>query len=223
MTQRLVLVSLLAACTTSPSEGDSASLAEVTLASGAVVSFYETSPGAIAVSEAYALGEEPVPTIGRSAVEVFHSIAPGREVPEALVAAQARNLEARASRPHAPSSAPQASYIDNTTIDDKWFADSYCHGSWDLIYCRLDQTAAIGFNNALGSSDTDELYEEGCSDRGQGDMWSLVDGIYHQWTILQGNCRYYHWTSGWLNEKGNGGMFELANNARFHLSVRIRH
>src|SRR3954467_3370967 len=90
-----LLPALLPACATSPTSApaDASLLAEVKLASGAVVSFYETSPGSIAISEEFSIGENPVATIGRSAVDVYKSIAADRPVPEALVAAQARAVE----------------------------------------------------------------------------------------------------------------------------------
>jgi len=140
MNKALLIAALIPACATEPTTTTAQPIAEVELASGAIVSFYETSPGAIAISEQYAIGEAPVPTIGRSASEVYRSIAPGQPVPDLLLAAEKRAVEARASRPHAPLPPPRASFIDNKTVDDKWFADTYCGGSWDNIWCRLNMT-----------------------------------------------------------------------------------
>lgn len=216
---------LIPSCTTAPPPAATADapLAEVELPSGAVVSFYETSPGSIAISEQFAIGENPVPTIGRSAVDVYRSIAGDRPVPEALVAAQARAVEARASRPHPPLPPPRENWINNTTIDDQWFANNFCGGSWDNIWCRLNQTVAIGNNTTMVDWDTDEFYLEGCSDRGEEDLWANVDDTVHWWTLTQGYCRYYHWTSGWLNVFSASGAENLMDNARYHISMRTRH
>ena len=216
---------LVPSCADAPPESSTPDdpIAEVTLESGAVVSFYETSPGSIGISEEFSLGENPVPTIGRSAVDVYRSIAGDRPVPEALVAAQARAVEARASRPHPPLPPPRSNWIANTSIDDQWFANNFCVGSWDNIWCRVDQTVAIGNSTPMRDDDTDEVYEEGCSDRGQEDMWLNVDDTVHWWTITQAHCRFYHWTSGWLNVFSAGGAENLMDNARYHISMRTRH
>jgi len=52
--------------------------------------------------------------------------------------AQARSLEARASRPASTGSTTSApaNFINNTTIDDKWFADTYCTPQgWESSVC----------------------------------------------------------------------------------------
>jgi len=223
MHKLLLLAGLIPACTSSEPSSVMQPLAEVNLASGAVVSFYETSPGSIAISEEYAIGEDPVPTIGRSPIDVYQSIAPNRSVPVALTEAQARATEAYASRTHAPLPPSRENFINNTTIDDEWFANNFCVGSWDNIWCRLNQTTAIGNNTPMIDDDTDEVYEEGCADRGQFDMWLNVDDTVHWWTLTQGKCRFYHWTSGWLNVFSAGGGENLLDNARYHVSFRTRH
>ena len=167
---------------------------------------------------------------GSSAVAIYQSLAPDMAVPVALTDAQARADEARASRP--PEAAPPvlASFINNTTIDDKWFADTYCTTAnyWETEICRLNQTKQIGANfiptdeidGSIWNSDVDELYQAGCSDRGEEDMWVELDGSHLEWTLVQGHCIAYHWTSGWLNTESKSGVYHLFDNARFHLSVR---
>ena len=50
-----------------------------------------------------------------------------------------------------------------------------------------------------------------------------VDDTIHNWSLVQGRCRYYHWTSRLLNVFTVDGATDLVNNARYHLTVRTRH
>lgn len=98
----LLVVLGMSACATEGATTDETAMqpiAEVTLANGSVVSFYEPSPGAIAIGERTKIDVAPLDTAGKSAVEVYQSIAPNQPVPEALVAAQARSQEARRDQP----------------------------------------------------------------------------------------------------------------------------
>lgn len=217
----ILLTTLLAACTDQAAP-TSNSVAEVRLENGNVVTFIDTGNGSFAIDQDYPINVQPVQIDNMTAVGVYRAIAPGKEIPAALNALQLAADEARASRPPATATKP-IPWIDNTTIDDKWFADNLCVGSWDNIWCRLNQTTELGNNTPMKDHDTDEFYGEVCADRGQGDQWANVDDTVHTWTVIQGHCHYYHWTSGWLNVFSAEGVTDLFNNARYHVSMRTRH
>jgi hypothetical protein len=212
----LALVAFQPACTTE-SNAPTQPIAEVSLANGNVVSFYESAPGAISIAQEFSKDTAPVADQGRSAVEVYRSLAPGQPVPGALADAQARADEARANRPVAVVP-PRESWIDNTTIDDKWFANTYCSGSWQQLDCALNKTTN---NYYYGFSDVDEVYIAGCADRGTERLSvSIDDDDQRNWTLLEGRCVLWHWTSGWTNSTIIGYVLDVGGNDRYHFSFR---
>src|SRR6185436_19283663 len=129
-------------------------IAQVSLESGLAVSFYEPMPGAIEIAQIAPRGVKMVSADLR-AVELYASLAPGRPVPPALAAAQVRLDVARAKRGETIAPSRQSnvgpiatsSFIDNKTVDDKWFVDTYCgsdgiydYGFPDVQRCKYDLT-----------------------------------------------------------------------------------
>src|SRR5204863_9365094 len=100
-------------------------LAELALDDGSVVQFYETSPGAIVIVQEAPKGVADVTSSGVSALALYQRLAPGDDVPVALVEAQARVELAHASRaPRETKGGTGASLANNTT-----FENSFCSGS----------------------------------------------------------------------------------------------
>jgi hypothetical protein len=212
----LALVALPAACTTE-SNDPTQPIAQVSLANGGVVSFYESAPGAISIAQEFSKDVGPVDDQHRSAVELYRSLAPNQPVPAALADAQARADEARVNRPVAVVP-PRENWIDNTTVDDKWFANTYCTGSWQQSDCALNMTRN---NYYYGYSDVDEVYIAGCADRGTEQLHVDIDSDdQRNWTLLEGRCVLWHWTSGWINSTIIGYVLDVGGNDRYHFSFR---
>jgi hypothetical protein len=195
-------------------------IAEVELGDGGRVTFYEPMPGAIMIDQEVRVGEKQVPTTDRTAVEIFESLAPGEPVPPALLAAQARADEARASRPHADL--PDA-VIDTSgaAISDASFISNYCLGSWDIIKCfPLHKDYSVSY----WQGDVDEAYWVTCANAGVVTMQTQIDDdSWTSWDISAGYCGIRHWVSGWLNQVVRVKVVNVGSNDDYNLSMRYRH
>jgi hypothetical protein len=201
--------------------GADAPIAQVALDSGVTVSFYEPRPGTIAIS-----GDAPagMPELqrGRTAVELYTSLAPGRAAPEALVAAQQRADAARAGRPHPAPAAnvgpvTTQSYIDNKTEDDEAFVNNHCGGAYDVIQCRINRTT--GTSSQEDSIDYAIYWV--CADVGNVTQRMLIDGEpWHSADVLEGHCHWFSWDSGLFNDGAYGDVVNVSGSDRYHFSAR---
>jgi len=218
----LVAASLLApACAVdAPTATGDAPIAELALAGGVTVSFYEPRPGALAVSETAPAGVQPPPH--SRAVELYASLAPGRPVPDALLAAQARSDAARAERPRplenvgAPTTL-SLTFIDNKTIDDRWFVDNHCDGAFDKIQCRINNTDST----SSYEPDMDYVVYWTCVDVGKVTQRTRIDDDpFHSWDLFEGDCHYYWYDSGTFNDAAYGDVVNVGGSDRYHFSAR---
>jgi len=195
----------MSACATEPATTDDAviqPIAEVTLASGSVVSFYEPSPGAIAIGERTRIDVAPLDTAGKSAVEVYRAIAPDQPVPEALVAAQLRSDEARREQPvRAVSPRPAKGSIESFSAS--WFDATYCQMpgySNRICHLGLDQT---GVKVELDGThyDIDEFFTAACVNSGKIEyrVWE-EDEKHLDVQLFGGDCQWLHHTTGLFND-----------------------
>jgi len=125
----------------SPSD-PSVAIATVALPSGDTVSFSEAAPGAIAVDQLVPDNVSSLEVGGMTAVEFYQSIAPGRPVPAALLAAQRRVDAGRSARGLSRGMAgPAPGAHPNPQITSVDFAAKYCDNdasSWQIINCHND-------------------------------------------------------------------------------------
>jgi len=141
----LLIASLaVSACTTDDLASDDdvtaedGSIARLSLDTGTTVSFFEESPGMITISENAPIG---VPSIFRadvSPIDLYASLAPGKELPAALVSAQRRS---DALNGVAPTAASTDLGLGGIKITDQNFQNNYCSGTWDTKLCRLHKNA----------------------------------------------------------------------------------
>jgi hypothetical protein len=146
-------LAMVTACATQDEPGARREpIAEVALDHGGVVQFFEIKPGAIDIAQTGPIGAPDVTNTGLSAVALYQRLAPGRDVPPALVEAQQRVNLARASKPPhtAKPTAELAKPIANA--NDTVFEDKYCVGSWDIIHCVVDRET--GYFWEYSSTDT---------------------------------------------------------------------
>ena len=204
-----------------------APIAQVALDSGLTVSFYEPLPGLIAISQDAPASVPLLDNDDRTATEMYASLAPGRPVPEALVAAQQRADAALAGRPRptVPAVTSNAgatttqSFIDNKTIDDKWFVDNRCDGAYDVIRCRINLTAPTSSDQPAVTRAT----YSACTDVGKITMHVYVLGVLQgSWDILEDHCHSYSWNLPPLVVSAFGEVFNVNpdGNDRFHFSAR---
>lgn len=213
----ILLTTLLAACTDQAAP-TSNTVAEVRLENGNVVTFIDTGDGSFAIDQDYPINVQPVQIDNMTAVGVYRAIAPGKEIPAALNALQLASDEARASRPPATATKP-IPWIDNTTIDDKWFVDTYCGGTgWDANFCSYNRTT--GYH--AWYSDTDQFYAATCADRGDVRLHTAHDGSNFYYDVIQGHCHAYGWTSGWLNEYAHVYVENVAGSDRYHVTAKFK-
>jgi hypothetical protein len=201
-------------------------IATVALDNGLRVWFYESVPGSIEVAQLVPFGV-PKAHEAQTAVEMYTSLVPDSPVPAALVAAQSRSDAALAARGHVPErsrntavGAPTTqSFIDNKTIDDRWFEANQCGGDPDdgppdAQVCRVNLTAEI----ASSWSDTDTVRYAVCADVGNV-TFRITSEVPHFWDVLEGHCLL--WT------QGPGDNFVAASRTenvgdsdRYHYSAR---
>jgi hypothetical protein len=177
-------------------------IAEVTLETGTKISFFEPSPGAIAIGQDTALGVAPVATAGMSAVELYQSLAPGQPVPQAFVDAQARADQARIVRPSARSTPKASSVAGTSDFSSGWFADNHCYEddgvSWHFINCHGTQLPTGSLDGTHG--DIDEFRDDACANTATITLRVWVEddqtiGVQ----LTPGHCYAYHWSSGVFN------------------------
>lgn len=179
-----------------------APIAEVDLANGSRVMFYEPVPGTLAIGEQSALGVAQVDTAGKSAVEVYRSIAPGQPVPEALAQAQARADAAGAARPARAQPAQPAAVAgtDTESFSASGFANSFCYNeSYAFINCHLGTNdGGVTVNLSGTHTDVDEFKASLCVNTGKVTLRTWVDGDPHVAVqVTDGNCWTWHlWNGG---------------------------
>ena len=166
------------------------------------------------------VGSRPLPTQNRTAVQVFELLAAGQPVPPALLAAQARADEARASRPHRDLPDAVVEKV-GASISDASFITSYCGGSWDIISCF---PLHKNYNTSYLRSDVDEVYAVACSNSGVVTLQVRIGSDpWKSWDVSAGYCRAYHWTSGWLNEDVRVKVVNVGSSDDYNLSQRFNY
>lgn len=180
----------------------SAPIAEVDLANGSRVMFFEPAPGTLAIGQQTAFGVTPVETAGKSPVEVYRSIAPGQPVPSALAEAQARSDEARQGRPARELPAKPASVAGTESFTSSWFANNFCYNEpYTFINCHTGPGDDGVTGNLDGThTDVDEFKTTLCVNAGKVTLRTWVEGEQRLGVqVLADNCWTYHWTSGLFN------------------------
>jgi hypothetical protein len=222
-------IAFAGACGTETAAGDepiaSEPIADVALANGSVVSFFEPSPGEIVVEQEGPLGLAPVGLSQHSAVDLYRSLAPGEVPPAALIAAQARQDAARAERGPARDAGGRAPIAGSAAapggpgpqLDNNLFVALYCGGSWDALWCRTDLHG--GFFTTYTS--VDEAYWTVCSDIGTVTLRIVVGGsLLKDHDVLAGSCYFVHWTSGIFNSSASGQVYNVGGSDQYDHSAR---
>jgi hypothetical protein len=171
-------------------------IAEVDLANGSRVMFYEPVPGAVAIDQQYPIGVTPVETAGKSAVEVYRSIAPDRPVPEPLAEAQARADEARRDQPAREQPAKPASGVGPESITVGGFKNRYCNDpSFSFINCHTGPNDKGVTTNIDGTHDNISSFETTlCVNSGDVTFRTWVEGVQQIGVdVPNGLCRTYDW------------------------------
>jgi hypothetical protein len=226
----LLAVLAMSACAMDGGSTDEATnepIAEVDLANGSRVMFYEPVPGAIAIGEQTAIGVAPVDTAGKSPLEIYRSIALGQPVPELLAAAQARADEARGERPAREQPAKPASVAGSSSFSASWFDNTYCQ---DPHYfnrtCHLGQDET-GVKVDLDGThyDIDEFSTTLCVNSGKVEFRAWVeDEKRMDVQIYGGDCGTYHWWSGLSNaDSMRVATTILSESANYFLTVKWNH
>jgi hypothetical protein len=201
----LVMAGLaVSACATNGAPTDAANdpIAEVDLANGSRVMFFEPVPGTLAIGQQTALGVAQVETAGKSAVEVYRSIAPGQPVPELLAQAQARSDEARRDRPARALPAKPASVAGPgpESFSADWFADTYCYNEpYAFINCHLGvNDTGVKVDLAGTHTDVDEFRTTICVNSGKVTLRTWADGDPHLAAqVVSDHCWGWHlWNGG---------------------------
>ncbi|HEX3478406.1 MAG TPA: hypothetical protein VHT91_25470 [Kofleriaceae bacterium] len=202
----LVMAGLaMSACATDRGPTDPAAdapIAEVDLANGSRVMFFEPVPGTLAIGEQTAIGVAQVDTTGKSPVEVYRSIAPGQPVPAALAEAQARADAAHADRPARALPAQPAAVAgpQSESFSSSWFADNFCYNeSYAFINCHLGvNDTGVKVDLSGTHTDVDEFKASLCVNSGKVTLRTWVDGDPHVAAqVTDGNCWTWHlWNGG---------------------------
>lgn len=213
----------------------SAPITTIELANGNQVEFYEPAPGMLMVSELGTAGVTPLPAGKKSPVELYRELAPGKAVPAALIAAQARSEElplsaaptveiddAKTSTSANVVDDGTRSFIDNESCDDYWFNNNFCVGSYDWSLCLLNH-----WNGAYASlSSVDYVHHAVCADIGNITLKiKMGDDTGGTWTVLQGQYRTWSWRDNCVfgcNESTRGDVLN-ASGDRFHYAVRANY
>jgi hypothetical protein len=195
----------MSACAVEGSPTDEAAnppIAEVDLANGSRVMFFEPAPGALAIGQQTAVGVAPVETAGQSPVEVYRSLAPGQPVPGALADAQARADEARSARPAREPSAKPAAVTGTESFSASWFVSNFCNNTnYSFINCHTGPNNTGVTGNLDGThTDIDEFQTTLCVNSGKVTLRAWVEGEQTLGVqVLAGTCWTYHWWSGLFN------------------------
>jgi hypothetical protein len=203
------------ACAGQP--GDEAgreALAELALDDGSLVQFYETSPGAIVIVQEAPKGVADVTSSSVSALALYQRLAPGEDVPVALVEAQARVELAHASRaPRDTKRGTEASLTNNTT-----FENSFCSGGWDVVHCRTDRNS--GFWAEYSSTDAAACTVS--SDVGTVTLRLLVEGdLEISRDVLAGHTITATYDSGLFNDDVRCEATNVGSSDRYDLGFRF--
>jgi hypothetical protein len=224
----LVIAGLaMSACATDRGPTDdaaSAPIAEVDLANGSRVMFFEPAPGSLAIGQQTAFGVTPVETAGKSPVEVYRSIAPGQPVPSALAEAQARSDEARQSRPARELPAKPASVAgpDSESFVASSFASNFCYNeSYTFINCHLGTNDGGVTGNLSGTHiNVDEFKASICVNSGKVTLRTWVDGDPHLAVqVTDGNCWTWHLWNGGDDTISDSSTIDSAS-ANYFLAVK---
>lgn len=231
----LVMAGLVLAAGCATDDGSSADepIAQIALEGGGRVMFFEPSPGALEVAQ---IAPKSVAMRGElRAVDLYASLAPGRPVPDALLAAQRRFDASRAEHGETLVATPQldvgptttSSWIDNKTIDDHWFHDHRCGYDElfffdypDVDHCKvnLDKDSPTSASSS-NFNDTDHTVVTACADVGSVTLMTLAP-VFHQWDLFEGDCVNYWWSSGWQNTTAASQVVNVNAANRYHYSAR---
>jgi hypothetical protein len=198
----------VSACATNGAPTDAASdpIAEVDLANGSRVMFFEPAPGALAIGQQAASGVAPVETAGKSPLEIYRSIAPGQPVPSALAEAQVRADQARSARPARALPQP-AAVAGPEDFSASWFASTVCSNTnYSFLNCHTGPNNTGVTGDLAGThDDIDEFQTTLCVNSGKVTLRAWVEGDQTLGVqVLGGNCLTYHWWSGLFNADSIG-------------------
>lgn len=204
-----------------------APIAQVDLPNGSQVLFYEPVPGALAIGEQSAIGVAPVDMSGKTPLEVYRSIAPDREVPAALTAAQLRADEARRARPVRAVPAQLTSKTGESSITANGFDNTYCSDPYYLFgTCHLGQDNT-GVKVDLDGThfDIDEFSTTLCVNSGKVEFRTWVeDEKRMDVQKFGGDCWTYHWWSGvWNADSIRVATNILSSSGNYFLTVKWNH
>lgn len=161
-------------------------LAEVEV-DGATVSFYEYESGEVVVAALAPDGSLPSLGSGETLQEVFEAVAPGREVPEKILSADARLAQvpledvadedlyepepiAAAGRSESTEllseSIGQAQQALASSIDWNWFSYQFCEGWYEGVEGFAPWCMPLAYNNAYAQAKRREAWGVACGDTG---------------------------------------------------------
>jgi hypothetical protein len=197
-------------------------LAEIELPEGKMV-FVETAPGEVTILRKFAMGAKVTRVEGESGMtleQLFRAYAPGRDVPQALTAAQARVAQREKQvlegpalpagqgevfRGEAPAGAVEApagteavrSALASTSPQD-WFTRDHCRvAGADWTWCL-----AVAYQGAYASRQTHRSNSVTCGDTGAARVYFYVGGTLRTTLdVPYGQCWYsgaYHHSHGFL-------------------------
>lgn len=220
----------LSACAT---EGDptnqtaSDAITEVPLANGTKVTFFETTPGALAIGQQTAVGVAPIATGGRSPLEVYQSLAPGQPVPERIAAAPARTSAGPSDQTAREAPVASAAAASSESFTANWFDNNFCQDpNYSFINCHLgNSNGGVTVNLDGTHTDIDEFETTACVNSGEIVLRAWVEGDQTLGVQLHaGDCWTYHWWSGLFNADSiRVSSTILSASANYFLVVKWNH
>jgi hypothetical protein len=164
-------------------------IAEVAVDRGGVVQFFEPTPGELMITQTAPRGVQPATDSELTPIELYKSLAPNVQPPDALVAAQARQDLARFVRPRGDARQTQPA-------NDDWFSDNYCDdlgGFYQVVFCKLNRKTEF-WSQINGSEDA---YWATCAQNGAVQVEIRIDGELRRLKdVLEGDCYFVHWFNG---------------------------
>jgi len=203
-------------------------LASVELERGHTIKFLQADAGFVFIAATGNIaGSGPrmqSPDVGgKSPVDVYRLLAPGAEVPRALVAAATRPAALSPATPYAPDDATDHGSGPRfyTSAEQTWFSQTFCSGAvkciqgWDWIDSGWDYTTSWKSTAFIGSEGTvtiphNALYWK-CS--GGSCSWSVFYTVMLPpggWTWITGGGLFYYKST--ISGAGSGTQVSMAIN-----------
>jgi hypothetical protein len=222
-------------------------IARVYRSNGNAVEFYEPMPGALLVSETGPSGSEMLgaKALSEAPEDLFHTLAPGQPVPQALRAAFERAKvpasmpgwekstaraapltinrltgSAQGTATTQPAPAPRIHPDGTGACDQNWFVNTQCNFDppWDWTECLVPWwNGAYGTCNNMNGA-ANQFFTSLCADIGDVVLNVRLDnGQGGIWTVPQGWTRNFNWIT--TSELSGHSEVDSASNKRFLFAV----